>query len=156
MKPLNWFNLKRRRVENPFTGLTLPLFCACPNPWPCDFQWHSAVVFFCVQCFEMRGWCLFSVGGIVDHQCLNFLSITLIVLEWSVAAISITKLMFYPRWPPMDIVLYFNPIWHVLNYPQKDIEVIQAKLYIPSPWNENLNWLVQIKFLNLFYIYMYI
>ena len=48
----------QERVGIPLTALTLPHFCACLKPGP-GFPLPKVLVFFCVQLFEVRGYCSF-------------------------------------------------------------------------------------------------
>jgi hypothetical protein len=57
----------------PLTGLTLPLFPACPKPGP-GFP-TSYVVFFMFNELREVIVLFFNNGEIVDHHCLNFLSV---------------------------------------------------------------------------------
>ena len=60
------------RVVIPWTGLTLPYFCACPKPGPGFTMSYVVVLLFS----ELR-WVVIvhvvDIGWIVDHHCLHFL-----------------------------------------------------------------------------------
>ena len=47
-------NYQEKRVWNPLTGLTPQPCCACPKPG-LQFLTSNVMVFFYVQCIEVRG-----------------------------------------------------------------------------------------------------
>ena len=62
--------MKRERFGIPFTGLSLPHFCACP--WICNDICLG--IFLCsVSLVKMKGFV--GIVGLDYHHCLNFLSV---------------------------------------------------------------------------------
>ena len=57
------------------------IFCACPKP---DQSEMYVMIYFCIEWFLERRDCLLflKISGIVDHQCLNFLFITILDETW--------------------------------------------------------------------------
>ena len=65
------WRISYQKVGVPLTGLTLPHFCACPNPE----TWFSIVICRGLSVFSELSSngsnCFVDIGGIVDHHCLE-------------------------------------------------------------------------------------
>lgn len=73
-------NYQEKRVWNPLTGLTPQPCGACPKPG-LQFLTSNVMVFFNVQCIEMRGGHSTDIGGSFYYHCFKLSTIIMHVIH---------------------------------------------------------------------------
>ena len=106
-----------RASWDPINRFNLAIICAYSKPGP-GFPMPYVVVFVvCVQCLEVVVRFVDIIGGIVDHLCLNFLSIMYVSLPVVDSSVLLFQTLMVPTvvpWPFCILYLYIPALCTVI------------------------------------------